>query len=311
MSMGWDKLRTFYTVVQAGSFTHAGERLAISQSAVSRQILGLEESLRVSLFHRHARGLILTEQGEILYNTVREVFAKLAMTESLLTENKESPQGILKVTTTVAFGTLWLSPRLHLFMEAYPDIQVELILDDRELDLTRRDADVGIRIIPSRNPELIQRKLMSYGLYLYASRGYLEKREAPKKPQDLKSHSLIAFMNENGILPIEHINWLLNIGLPRGILHEPRLSVNSIHGILYAIQNGIGIGVLPEYIMSSLEKQTLNPDQELIRVLPNLQSPKAQAFYVYPEELRNSKRISVFRDFLISKISEDGFINSP
>ena len=98
--MDWDKLRVFHAVAEAGSFTHAGDTLNLSQSAVSRQISALEEALQVPLFHRHARGLILTEQGEALNRTVREVFAKLAMTEALLTESKEKPAGRLKVTTT-------------------------------------------------------------------------------------------------------------------------------------------------------------------------------------------------------------------
>lgn len=304
MKMDWDKLRTFYAVVQAGSFTHAGERLLLSQSAVSRQILGLEESLKVSLFHRHARGLVMTEQGEILYAAVKDIFAKLAITESLLSENKEQPQGVLKITTTVAFGALWLAQYLNEFMMSYPNIQVDLILDDRELDLTRREADVGIRIIPSRSPELIQRRLMSYGLNVYASQGYLKKRGAPQKVHDLKDHALIGFSQGGGILPVEHINWILSAGLPRGQFYEAVLSINNIQGIMIAIQKGIGIGVLPEYLVSSLEEKETNDDQKLVKILSHLQTPHVQAYYVYPEELRHSKRIGAFRDFLIMKIAQ-------
>ena len=108
-TMDWDKLRVFHAVAEAGSFTHAGEALNLSQSAVSRQISALEESLSVPLFHRHARGLILTEQGELLFRTARDVFSKLSMTEAMLTESREHPKGPLKVTTTVAFGSLALS----------------------------------------------------------------------------------------------------------------------------------------------------------------------------------------------------------
>src|SRR5204863_5423976 len=130
MSMDWDKLRVFHAVAEAGSFTHAGEALNLSQSAVSRQISALEESLSVPLFHRHARGLILTEQGELLYRTAREVFAKLSMTEAMLSESREHPRGPLKVTATVAFGSTWLTPRIREFLTIYPDIQLSLLLDD-------------------------------------------------------------------------------------------------------------------------------------------------------------------------------------
>jgi len=155
MTMDWDKLRIFHAVAEAGSFTHAGESLNLSQSAVSRQIGALEESLKVSLFHRHARGLILTEQGELLYRTAHEVFAKLAMTEAQLTESKDKPKGQLKVTATVALGSTWLTPRMGEFLEIYPDVDVDLVLEDRELDLSMREADVAIRMTPLRQPELV------------------------------------------------------------------------------------------------------------------------------------------------------------
>src|SRR5262249_40637171 len=137
--MDWDKLRVFHAVAEAGSFTHAGESLNLSQSAVSRQISALEEPLPLPLFHRHARGLILTEQGDLLYRTAREVFAKLAMTEAMLSESKDRPKGPLKVTTTVAFGSAWLVPRIREFLELYPEIQLSVVVDDSELDLSMRD----------------------------------------------------------------------------------------------------------------------------------------------------------------------------
>ena len=121
--MDWDKLRVFHAVAEAGSFTHAGDTLNLSQSAVSRQISALEETLAVPLFHRHARGLILTEQGEQLNRTVREVFAKLAMTEALLAESRDKAAGRLKVTTTVGFGSNWLAPRIMPFLEAHPEVR--------------------------------------------------------------------------------------------------------------------------------------------------------------------------------------------
>src|SRR5436305_711307 len=107
MSMDWDKLRVFHAVAEAGSFTHAGEALNLSQSAVSRQISALEESLSVPLFHRHARGLIQREKGELQFRTAREVFAKMAMSESLISESKDRSKGRIKITTSVAFGSGW------------------------------------------------------------------------------------------------------------------------------------------------------------------------------------------------------------
>src|SRR5258708_11310453 len=146
--MDWDKLRVFHAVAEAGSFTHAGEALNLSQSAVSRQISALEESLNVPLFHRHARGLILTEQGELLYSTAREVFAKLAMTEGLLTESKDRPKGPLKVTPSVAFGSVWLTSRSREFLELYPESQPSMAVDDSDPALCMPEPAVAIPMSP-------------------------------------------------------------------------------------------------------------------------------------------------------------------
>ena len=193
MAMDWDKLRVFHAVAEAGSFTHAGEALNLSQSAVSRQISALEESLSVPLFHRHARGLILTEQGELLFRTAREVFAKLAMSESLISESKDRPKGPLKITTTVAFGSIWLTPRIREFLDLYPEIQVSLVVDDSELDLSMREADVAIRMSPPRQPDLIQRHLVSVQVHIYGAPEYLKKHGTPQRPEDLDEHRLIIY----------------------------------------------------------------------------------------------------------------------
>lgn len=292
--MDWDKLRVFHAVAEAGSFTHAGDTLSLSQSAVSRQISALEEALQVPLFHRHARGLILTEQGESLNRTVREVFAKLAITEALLTESKEKPAGRLKVTTTVGFGSSWLAPRLHGFLEAYPDVSVSLLLDDTDLDLAMREADVAIRMHPPKQPDLVQRHLMTLRWHVCASPDYLKKHGVPQRTEDLDAHRLVLFGQHHP--PVQEINWLAEAGRRAGSPRRALLEVNSIHAMLLAIRAGVGIGALPDFAVSE------NPD--LVQVLTELKGPKVDVFFVYPEELRNSKRVAVFRDFLLARLAE-------
>jgi len=292
--MDWDKLRVFHAVAEAGSFTHAGDTLNLSQSAVSRQISALEEALQVPLFHRHARGLILTEQGESLNRTVREVFAKLAMTEALLTESKEKPAGRLKVTTTVGFGSSWLAPRLQGFLEAYPEVSVSLLLDDAELDLAMREADVAIRMHPPKQPDLVQRHLMTMSWQVCASPEYLKKHGVPQRPEELDEHKLVLFGQHHP--PIDEVNWLAEAGRRPGNPRRAVLDVNSVHAVLLAIRSGLGIGALPDYVMAE------NPD--LVRILTDLKGPKVDVFFVYPEELRNSKRVAVFRDFLLARLAE-------
>ncbi len=291
MAMDWDKLRVFHAVAEAGSFTHAGEALNLSQSAVSRQISALEENLQVPLFHRHARGLILTEQGEALNRTVREVFAKLAMTEALLTESKEKPAGRIKVTTTVGFGSSWLAPRIAQFLDTYPDVSVSLLLDDTDLDLAMREADVAIRMHPPRQPDLVQRHLMDLRWIVCASPDYLARHGTPQRPEDLDGHRLVLFGEYRP--PVPDVNWLAEIG-PRRL--RAQLEVNSLNAMMRAIRSGAGIGALPDWMVPEMDGLT--------RLLPDLKSPKVEVYFVYPEELRNSKRVAVFRDFLVARLQE-------
>ncbi len=295
MAMDWDKLRVFHAVAEAGSFTHAGEALNLSQSAVSRQISALEESLSVPLFHRHARGLILTEQGELLFRTAREVFAKLAMAEGLISESKDRPKGPLKITTTVAFGSLWLTPRIREFLDLYPEIAVTLVVDDSELDLSMREADVAIRMSPPRQPDLIQRHLVSVQVHVYASPEYIKKYGNPQRPEELDDHRIITY-GEDSRPPVPGVNWLLEAGAKPGHDRRPILAVNNTYGMLRAVMSGLGIASLPDFVA--------NEETGLVRVLPDISGPPNEAYFVYPEELRSSKRISVFRDFLLRKVAE-------
>jgi DNA-binding transcriptional LysR family regulator len=295
MAMDWDKLRVFHAVAEAGSFTHAGESLNLSQSAVSRQISALEESLSVPLFHRHARGLILTEQGELLFRTAREVFAKLAMAEGLISESKDRPKGPLKITTTVAFGSIWLTPRIREFLDLYPEIQVSLVVDDSELDLSMREADVAIRMTPPRQPDLIQRHLVSVQVHIYASTDYIQKHGAPQRAEELENHRIIVY-GQDARPPVPGVNWLLDVGTRAGQDRQPILTVNNTYGMLRAIMSGLGLAALPDFVA--------NEQNGLVRVLPEINGPPNEAYFVYPEELRTSKRISVFRDFLLRKVAE-------
>ena len=295
MTMDWDKLRIFHAVGQAGSFTHAAEQLNLSQSAISRQIRALEESLNVTLFHRHARGLILTEQGELLFRTAHDVLAKLAMTQAVLADSKDRPSGDLKVTTTVGFGSLWVAPRIAEFIDLYPDVNVNLVLEDRELDLSMREADVALRLRKPTQPDLIQRKLLTGHNHIYASPDYLRKRGTPQTLEQLESHRLIVY-GEEAPPPIAEINWLLETPAISRRHQAPTLRVNNVYAMVKAVEAGLGIASLPDYVVQG--------NSRIVRILPEVEGPPFDTYFVYPEELRNFKRIAVFRDFLVRKVSE-------
>src|SRR3982074_1531686 len=247
-TMDWDKLKVFHAAAEAGSFTHAGEQLGLSQSAVSRQVSALEQELSVPLFHRHARGLILTEQGELLYRTAHDVFMKLEAARAKLTDSREKPHGELKVTTTPGIGIHWLTPRLGEFMDLFPDIRITLITTDEELDLAMREADVAIRLRLPTQPDLIQRKLFSVHFHAYASPEYLKRFGTPRSHEELDKHHLLVL---GGKVPsfLQNTRWLVEVGRDSKGPRAPHITINNVLGILRACQRGLGIAMLPDYLV--------------------------------------------------------------
>lgn len=291
--MDWDKLKTFHAAAQAGSLTKAAEMLGLSQSAVSRQIAALEDDLGVTLFHRHARGLIPTEPGNLLYEASHEIAAKVAIAEAHVHDTRDEPSGELKVTAPTALGAIWLAPRLAEFHDRFPHIHIRLMLDDHELDLAGLEAEVGIRPWPSTQNDLVQRKLLSVRQHLYASHDYLERRGSPKDAADLDNHPIIHY-GPPQMAPIPGMDWAAKVGREEGAKPRPAvIEVNTIYGVMKAVQAGMGIAALPDYVARE------NPLLE--RVLPEMDGPDFEVFFVYPSELRGSRRITAFRDFLIEQ----------
>jgi DNA-binding transcriptional LysR family regulator len=290
--MDWDKLRIFHAAAEAGSFTHAGDQLHMSQSAVSRQVSSLERDLKVALFHRHARGLQLTEQGEMLYRTAADVLAKLQTAETLLTDATSKPQGELRIAAPVGLGTVWVTQRLREFMELYPEIRVELILNDEQLDLSMRKADVAIWLHEPAQTDLIRRPLATMNVKAYASTNYIRRFGAPQSLADLDRHRLISYSGAPQ-QDLAALGWLETAGADLEGHRQPVLRANSIVAIKYAVRAGIGIGMLPDYMT---EEET-----DLVTVLPEALPPPLPILFVYPEELKTSKKVQVLRDFLVSQ----------
>ena len=288
--MDWDKLRIFHAVADAGSLTHAGDTLHLSQSAVSRQIHALEESLNTTLFHRHARGLILTEQGELLFDATSAMSRRLDTAEARIRDSEDEVFGELRVTTTIGFGSLWLAPRLSKLYEEYPDIRIDLMLEEKVLDLPMREADVAIRMKEPSQADLIRRRIMSVHMRLYATPKYLEQAGNLETVEDLRNHRLIC--QRVNATQVSAGAMLVNELLSGDV--GSMLNVNNYFGVLQAVLSDLGIGVLPDYVTEDF------PD--LVRVLPDVESNEVPVFLAYPEELRHSKRIAAFRDFVTDEI---------
>jgi DNA-binding transcriptional LysR family regulator len=293
--MDWDKLKIFHAVAEAGSFTSSTVNLNLSQSAISRQIQSLEDDLNVKLFERHARGLTLTESGEYVYKTANEVISKLKEVETTLSDKKNKPRGKLTVTTVISFGTTWLTPRIQEFMQLNPEIEIELIFDDKELDLSTRQADIGIFMRRPKQLNYIQKKLIDINYHIYGSPKYLEKHGYPKTINDLNKHKFITF-GRGAPSPVFNPEWALKLGMKENKIIKTVMKVNSVYGLLLAVQSGVGLAALPDYL-------TLK-QPNIVKVLPNIKGPITEAHFVYPQSMKDVARVQAFRNFLYSKISE-------
>ncbi|MEM8822471.1 MAG: LysR family transcriptional regulator [Pseudomonadota bacterium] len=288
--MDWDKLRIFHAVADAGSLTHAGDVLHLSQSAVSRQIRALEESLDTTLFHRHARGLILTEQGELLFDATQAMTKRLDAASARIRDTEEEVFGNLRVTTTIGFGSIWLAPRLPKLYSKYPDLNLDLMLEERVLDLPMREADVAIRMKEPSQADLVRKRLMEIRMQLFAMPDYLETHGTPETLHDLSAHRLLCQSAEVTQVSAGAtlVRELMTYDIGR------TLTVNNYFGVLQGVLSNLGIGVLPDYLQQDFP--------QLVRVLPAIQSSEVPVFLAFPEELRGSRRIEAFRDFVVEEV---------
>ncbi len=293
--MDWDKLKIFHTVAEAGSFTNASTILNLSQSAISRQIQSLEKDLKINLFERHARGLVLTSNGEYLFKTANDVISKLKEVESNLSEEKNQIKGKLIVTTVVSFGTTWLTPRIKEFMDLHPEIEIELIFNDKELDLATRQADVAIRMRRPKQLNLIQKKFVNFNYHIYGSNEYLQKNGYPKNLKDLDKHKFITY-GKGAPSPVYNPDWVLKVGSKDGKKRKSLMKVNSVYGLLLAVQSGVGLAALPDYITYNVNGIT--------KVLPDEPGKPTETHFVYPASLKDNARLIAFRNFLFSKVNE-------
>ena len=286
--LDWDKLRTFREVARCGRLSTASEVLGISQSALSRQVSALEYSMSTQLFHRHARGIILTEQGSILFKAVEEMVLHLDSATARIREDKDLARGELRVTTTNAFGTLWLVPKLPKLYRDNPQLNINLLLEERILDLPMREADVAIRMKEPSEADLIRRKLMVSRLQLFASSDFIARHGMPGTPEDLKGFRLISIpahqISEGSVL----IRRVLQMG------NCQHMTINNYYGVLQCVRNSVGIGILPGYLKQHFD--------DIANVLPEFESEEIPIYLAYPSELRDSRKLRTFRDFILNQV---------
>jgi DNA-binding transcriptional LysR family regulator len=289
----WNKFRTFYHVAKAESFTKAAENLHISQPALSRRISSLEESLNMRLLKRVPRGVVPTEEGKALLETVDAMLKVFLRYGEKVNNKNEEPQGLLKVAMLKTLPSLQLSSLIPKFLKAYPQIKLALVDSDREVGFSTYQFDVAIREFDENAQNMEQMYLTTSLIGLYASPEYLQLNRTPQKAEDLEGHRLIALGNPDNLSACA-ANWVLQVGLPHGQQRTPSLCVSSIPEMKWAVKAGLGIAALPEEYISQ--------DVCLGRVLPDIPSRSVDLYYVYPTYHKETKRVTAYGEFLAKEL---------
>ena len=288
--ISWHSLNAFHAAAGTGTLRLAGERLGLSQSAVSRQISALESALSVLLFRRQTHGLTLSDHGELLYRTVHEVLLRLEATRTKLNDNSARPSGELKVAMTPELGVHWLTPRLADFCDLYPDVRITLITTYAELDIASREADVAICFGPPVQSNLAHRKLFSVRFHAYASPDYLKRFGRPYSRDDLEHHRLL-FLDNDAPHFLKQRNYVSSNGsCERKGLRLSQFVTNDLLGLLRACQGGLGIAILPDYVIAK--------DSGIVQLFGE-DIFDLDAYLIYTPELTSIPSVRVFCDFLL------------
>lgn len=290
-TLDWSILRDFIAVAETGSLSQAARRLRLSQPTLSRRIAALEEQLKAQLFQRTPRGLLLTDAGEQVLSGARRVEEEALAIERQAEAAHQTLTGTVRISVTEGLGSLWLPQKLAAFHAAYPGVCVEVLVDNRTVNLIRREADIAIRLFRPEQPDLIAKKAGDLVMGLYASRGYLDRYGRPAKPSDLKDHSHVGFDESMSTHP--GVQKLERLFTPERIVHRS----SSFVGQLQATLAGIGIGA-HDCVLADAEPT-------LERILPDVFKHDIEIWLVTHADLRRSARIRAVFDFLSDVIAAD------
>ncbi len=288
--LDWNKLKLFYEVATAASITRAAERLEISQPTLSRSIMDLEHRIKAQLFKRNKKGISLTHEGEILYEYAKKMHIEAEMAENIRPSNLENKSSSFTVCTTPAIAQSWLMRFIPSFLQNYPNIDLKVICQPEPSE--NMMADVYIKPFIPMQPTLCQHFLMKFTMQLYASQKYIDKYGVPKDSQDLDSHRLISFgIGSNN--SFDNYNWILKVGHKASSLRAPYLVFSSADYILRAAAEGMGIVELGRGFPESM-------GVDLVEILPGLDGPTAEIFYIYPEHRKNQPEITAFLEHIVA-----------
>lgn len=289
-------LSIFSAIVQHGSISRAAEQLDIGKSVVSRQLAKLEEELGARLIQRSTRRLALTEIGEMVLQEARRIEQSLTNIEQLTDQYQAQVRGVLRVSCSVS-GRFLVVPAIAEFVTKYPQVKVDLVLEDRLADLIAEQIDLAIRSSPLEDSSLVARKLFDNKRALVASAAYLKRAGTPQTPQDLSSHACLIYTNGGRI----YDEWtFLDDDGPYKVRVSGPIQINDGGALAMAAVCGAGIQMIPERLVrAELDRG------ELVRVLPDCRMPPSAPVYaVYPARDFLPLKISAFIEFLQKRLGD-------
>lgn len=286
----------FVTVAETGGFSPAAKLLGISKSAVSKRVTLLELQLGVKLLHRTTRKLSLTEAGEHFYEHARIAYKSAKDAQDAVLQLQGEPRGRLRINAPMSFGRLHLAPLIPVFMKRYPEISIDMILDDKVVDLVGEGFDIAIRGGDLPDTSLIARKLAPLKSVLCASPSYLKEFGEPTELEQLSAHNCLIFtysrdVKEWGFIKDNHLHTIEVKG---------NYQVNNSEALREALLQGVGIGRLPTFVAG--------PDIEAGKLIPlfeEYQMPAKSIYAVFPERQFMPAKVRAFIDFAIEYFGGD------
>lgn len=294
--MEWSKIKTFYYVAKAGGFTAAADKMHLSQSSLSRSVAKLEDQLDRKLFIRQAKGgLQFTREGEKLFKLAEKMISEINAIKKDIQGEENAVEGELKILTSPSLAADWLPFLIKDFVNNHPKIKLKI--QGEIFSIEYHKYDVIIQPLISQAPDFKQQYLTTFQSALFASQDYINNFGKPTTTEELDKHRLLCF-SEESTFPYNNTSWMLRIGKLPGEIRSPYMTLNSTRGLLHATKEGIGISQLvygyPE---------TFNID--LVNVLPDLDGPKTDIYFSYNENLKKSKKINTFKDYLLDKLNKN------
>ncbi len=286
----------FVAVVENGGFTAAARTLGISKSAVSKRINQLEAHLGVRLLHRTTRKLSLTEAGERYFAHATQALAAANQAEDAVAELQGEPQGQLRISSPMSFGRLHVAPMIPKLLKRYPKLKIDLVMDDRRVDLVAEGFDTAIRAGNLPDSTLIARKLEPVHQVLCASPDYIDRYDRPGTPAELSGHNCVLYSYSS-----DADKWtLIGEGGPVTVTVSGSYKVNNSEALLEALREGVGIGRLPTFVAG--------PDLKtgrLVKLFESYRIPEFTLYAVFPEREYLPAKLRVFLDFAIEYFGGD------